>query len=261
MDTTGILTKGLPKAKKSLGQHFLKSTKVLEEIIQASNITDQDTILEIGPGQGALTDYLVAAKPKHLILIEKDRDLIPYLREKYGELDFVEIHEGDILTSQQIKLPEEYKVVANIPYYISSPILKYFLLHAVNVPISMTLLVQKEFAEKITALPPRATILSNTVQFLGLPTKIITVPKGAFSPPPKVDSAVLHIQLQKRIEGYRSLVKMMEKCFQQSRKKLSNSIDKNAINMNNTPDKGKLIQDLLQKRPEELTIEDWKLLL
>lgn len=261
MEDTGILTKALPKAKKSLGQHFLKSEKALKEIVEASEVSPEDTILEVGPGQGALTDHLVEARPKRLILIEKDDELVPYLKEKYAEYAFVEVYQGDVLVKNEVQITEPYKVVANIPYYISTPIMKHFLLKAENVPVLMTLLVQKEFAEKAMALAPKATPLSNMVRLVSEPKKVCDVPKGAFTPPPKVDSAVLCLRNIVRTKDVSKIVKLIEVCFQKGRKKLSNSIDKNMINMNNTPEKMERIQVLLQKRPEELSTEDWRLLL
>lgn len=250
------------KAKKSLGQHFLKSEKVLEEIIQVSDVSPEDTVLEVGPGRGALTNYLVRKEPKRLILVEKDHDLISFLQETYGHLSFVEIYEGDILTDTRIHLPKEYKVIANIPYYISTPILKHFLLKVEDIPTKMTLLVQKEFAEKVLSEPPYAHAVSVLVQSLMSGVKVCNVPKGAFSPPPQVDSAVLSLT-RKNMDKKSAVkaIKLAQHCFLQARKKLRNSIDKGILNMNNAIEIKARLTRLMESRPEELAIDDWHFLI
>lgn len=186
------------KAKKSLGQHFLKSQSALQKIHDAADITNTDVVLEVGPGTGALTELLVASAKK-VIAIEKDRDLIPILEEKFaaeiadGKLELLQ---ADILDFDPSILRKDlkikYKLVANIPYYITGAIIEKFL-STVYQPEMMVLLIQKEVAERIIARDRKESILSIAVKAYGIPKIIAKVPPGAFVPPPTVDSAILAI--------------------------------------------------------------------
>jgi len=182
------------RAKKSLGQHFLMHARTAERIADAAGITPTDTVLEVGPGTGLLTRALLA-RAGQVVAIEKDDELIPTLQETFAkelaEGRLTLIH-GDIRTADLSTLPERYRVVANIPYYITGEILRYFLSHS-HKPTSMTLLVQKEVAERI-ARSKKESLLSLSVKVYGTPKYEFTVPKGAFVPAPSVDSAVLSIR-------------------------------------------------------------------
>ncbi len=182
------------KTKKSLGQHFLTSPKILGDIVHTSHIEKGDTVLEIGPGMGTLTQALLESGA-FVTAIEKDDRLIPILTDKFskyiGSGDFAIVHE-DILEWKNT-LPQPYKIVANIPYYITGQIIRMFL-QSTNQPTSMTLLVQKEVAQRIVARDGKESLLSLSVKIYGKPVLIRTVPAGAFNPPPTVDSAVLHIE-------------------------------------------------------------------
>ncbi len=203
------------KAKKSLGQNFLKSEAALRAIIDAGELNEKDTVLEIGPGKGALTSRLLAYAGK-VIAIEKDKELIPFLQEKFEEEiktgKFVLV-EGDILDitprsvfSQVLGSPSptarpdhakthpsvSYKILANIPYNITGAILKKFLTD-IHQPSLMVLLVQKEVAERIVARDAKESLLSISVKTYGTPTYITKVPARYFSPAPKVDSAIIKI--------------------------------------------------------------------
>lgn len=190
-------------AKKSLGQHFLNSTHVLEQIIQAAQIKPEEKVLEIGPGMGVLTKALLAAGA-NVVSVEKDDRPISMLgitfEKEIAEGKLKLVH-GDILSdftqSSQVNLGElknaEYAIVANIPYYITGAILEKFLEHEPR-PNRMVLLVQKEVAERIVARDGKESILSVSVKAFGTPRIIAKVPPGAFTPPPTVDSAILIIE-------------------------------------------------------------------
>lgn len=191
------------KAKKHLGQHFLTSEKALRQMVAAGGVTTGDTILEIGPGKGALTKYLLGYGA-HVVAVEMDRDMVALLKHEYrAEIleSRLKLIEGDILSQSVLEnlgsrlsaLGSGYKLIANIPYYITGEIIRTFLTaeHTPQ-PTSMTLLVQKEVAERI-ARSEKESILSLSVKVYGTPHYIATVPAGAFSPPPKVDSAILHV--------------------------------------------------------------------
>lgn len=181
-------------AKKSLGQNFLMHRQTAERIVVAARLPPEATVLEIGPGTGLLTRALLAVAGK-VIAVEADGALVEQLEETFkdeigaGKLEL--IHE-DIRIFDTARLPEQYHLVANIPYYITGELLRGFL-SGPHKPLSMTFLVQKEVAERI-ARSRKESILSIAVKAYGIPTYAFTVPKGAFNPAPKVDSAVLHIR-------------------------------------------------------------------
>lgn len=216
---TDITTKKPHKAKKSLGQNFLKSILALNKIVEAGEISENDVILEIGPGKGALTEKLLE-KGCNVIAIEKDRDLIQVLQEKFQkeienkrlfliENDILELNlketESSFLSGPQFSSltarPDHekklflfpYKIIANIPYNITGAILKKFLTEE-NQPERMVLMVQNEVAQRIVARDGKESILSVSVKAYGEPKIIMKVAKRYFSPAPKVDSAIILIK-------------------------------------------------------------------
>lgn len=181
-------------AKKSLGQNFLMHAQTAERIVAAAELPAGATVLEIGPGTGMLTRALLAAGMQ-VVAVEADQELVPTLEETFagevagGRLTLVH---SDIRNFDVSSLPADYHLVANIPYYITGEIIRSFLTSKQK-PRSMTLLVQKEVAERI-ARDPKGSMLSIAVRTYGTPIYRFTVPRGAFRPAPKVDSAVLSIQ-------------------------------------------------------------------
>jgi 16S rRNA (adenine1518-N6/adenine1519-N6)-dimethyltransferase len=195
--------------KKSLGQHFLRSNGALAKIVEAAKLASADTVVEVGPGEGVLTELLLQQAGK-VIAVEKDDRLIPLLQKKFAsELasgKFELVH-GDILSlPTNYLLPTTYyKIVANLPYYITGQFLRTFLQGTAHPPAQMTLLLQKEVARRIACLPrqagtrrrqvaPKESVLSISVKAYGTPRYIDTVKAGSFVPPPKVDSAILNIE-------------------------------------------------------------------
>jgi 16S rRNA (adenine1518-N6/adenine1519-N6)-dimethyltransferase len=184
---------GLPRPRKRLGQHFLVDNTALERIADALAPTATDTVVEIGPGRGALTD-LLAARAKRVVAIELDRDLVPYLRARYALAGNVEVIERDVL---QVNLGEvaggDFLLAGNVPYYITTPIL----FHALEPPRATraVYLVQREVAERIVAPPGSRTYgaLSVNVQALATAELMAHVPSGAFRPPPAVESAIVRL--------------------------------------------------------------------
>lgn len=183
-----------------LGQHFLTNKKIIEDIVSAAQISKQNTILEVGPGRGVLTEAL-SIKAKKIIAVEKDKNLVQFLKERFKSKKNINIVEGDIL---KIRLDSghsganlghlgRYKIVANIPYYITSRFLRLFLSQARLRPSLMVLMVQREVAERIVAKDKKESLLSLSVKAYGKPEIIKIVRKGNFSPPPKVDSAIIKI--------------------------------------------------------------------
>ncbi len=228
-------------------------------MVDAAKISKKDIVLEIGPGLGSLTE-LLAEHAKKVLSIEKDRELIPILQKKFSEQKKVKIIEGDILRLdlKKLSLKSRYKIVANIPYYITGKFLRLFLgEHHLGVPppSTMVLMVQKEVAQRIIARPEfirgagKESLLSLSVKAYGKPSIVRIVPRGAFSPPPKVDSAIIAINnisdvwFQKNHIDSSVFFKILRDAFQKKRKTLKNSI--------------KIDGKFGQKRPEDLSLDDW----
>ena len=253
------------KPKKSLGQNFLKSGKIAQEIVEAGEVGPEDIVLEVGPGKGILTEELLK-KAKKVVAVEKDEQLAEFLKEKFAtEINNgkLEIIFGDILQSQISNLKSKkfkYKIIANIPYYITSRFLRTFL-ESDNQPSLMVLMVQKEVAERIVGRNKLArrrggeSLLSISVKAYGRPEIIRKVPAGYFSPAPKVDSAVLKISgISKEFFQDISEKKFFEiakKGFSQKRKMLINNLkaQKDDFMACNIDEKA---------RAENLSLEQWK---
>ncbi len=191
--------------KKSLGQNFLTSIPARLAIVEAGEVVPSDTILEIGPGKGFLTKALLDTGA-HVVALEKDRELLPLLSENFSshtESGHLTLIEGDVLTFNPITYnlsptnhllqPAKYKLIANIPYYITGAILSHFLTHK-NHPSTMVVLVQKEVAIRVCARDAKESLLSLSVKAYGEPKLVYRVNKGSFFPIPTVDSAVLQIK-------------------------------------------------------------------
>jgi len=180
--------------KKSLGQNFLHDPKIIGDIVRASGAKEHDTVLEIGPGEGTLTRGLLDTGA-HVVSVEKDDRLISVLEEKFKneiESGQFELIHADVLDFTLPKNFKKFKIIANIPYYITGQIIRMFL-ESEHQPESMTLLVQKEVAERIVTRDSKESLLSLSVKVFGEPKYVRTVGRGAFSPQPNVDSAILHI--------------------------------------------------------------------
>jgi 16S rRNA (adenine1518-N6/adenine1519-N6)-dimethyltransferase len=185
-------------AKKSLGQNFLKSKTALFKMVEAGEITESDTVIEVGPGKGALTEKLLEKGCK-VIAIEKDHRLIELLQETFSKQiseNKLEIIHDDVLNFQpntyNLK-PYTYKIIANIPYYITGQFLRKFL-ETDNQPERIVVMVQKEIAQRIIANDKKESLLSISVKAFGQPKMVMKVDKEHFSPQPKVDSAILAIK-------------------------------------------------------------------
>lgn len=211
-------------AKKSLGQHFLRSERALNTIIEAGKLTQEDAVLEIGPGEGVLTTKLLE-RAGHVIAVEKDDHLYEELRGKFKNEKLELIH-GDVL-DLNIETFKNYKLVANIPYNITGAILEKFL-SADTQPTLIVLLVQKEVAERIVARDKKESILSISVKAYGTPHYVEKVLAGSFAPAPKVDSAIIAIEdiSKKFFEKFseREFFALLHAGFKSKRKKLSSNL-------------------------------------
>jgi len=276
--TRRLLRQSNLQARKGLGQHFLVDGAVLETVTSAAEITAGDIILEIGPGLGILTRELVR-QAGYVIAIELDKKLAAILGQTLTSFNNVTIINGDILKLDPVSLLQEqktkfsptltnlfsYKVVANLPYYITSPVLRHFLEASVK-PQIMVVMVQKEVAEAIVARPGQMSVLSISVQFYGEPRIIDYVPSRCFYPAPEVDSAVLRIDLYPQpavaVPDESSFFELARAGFASPRKQLVNSL---AQGLGKT--KAEVLPLLAgadvapQRRAETLTLSEWARLL
>ncbi len=215
-------------AKKVLGQHWLHDKVSLRAIVKAANIQAGDVVLEIGSGQGSLTDELLRAKAK-VIALEYDTELITHLHNKYDTRPSTEIiiQEGDIRRFDLNKMPPGYKIVANIPYYLTANVLR-MLTETDHKPAVAVILVQKEVAERVAAKPGYMSALSAIVQLYYLVSLGLVVPSGMFTPSPKVDSQLLVLQWRPRPlfkdVSQRQFIQLIKLGFAQPRKTLANNL-------------------------------------
>jgi 16S rRNA (adenine1518-N6/adenine1519-N6)-dimethyltransferase len=259
---SNLLNKYGLRPKKGLGQNFLSDPGVLQKVVRAGGVTSTDTILEIGPGLGSLTRYLAAAA-REVVVVEIDHAMLGPLGEVLAPFDNVRVVHGDILAlPPQEWLPAgPYSVVANIPYYITSALIR-MLLESSNPPERLALTVQKEVAERICSSPPRMSLLALSVQVYGEPQIAARIPAGAFFPPPKVDSAVVRLdRYADPLIGERYLdafFQLARAGFQQKRKTLRNAL---AAGLGwKKPDMAELLTAAgidPDRRAQTLTLREW----
>jgi 16S rRNA (adenine1518-N6/adenine1519-N6)-dimethyltransferase len=259
------------KPRKRLGQHFLVDEAVLERILSAAELSPGDIVVEIGPGLGILTEGL-ARQGARVIAVEVDAKLVALLKKRLGGFPDVRIVRADILKTAPRQLLGEnlpasdlargYKVIANLPYYITSPVLSHFL-EAQPRPSKMVIMVQKEVGETIAAAPGKMRLLSVKAQFYSKPVIVSYVPAGSFYPPPKVDSVILRLDVYSQppieISDVAGFFDIVMHGFSSPRKQLRNSL---AHSLEMPPDQ---VASLLEKagieakrRAETLTLEEWR---
>lgn len=251
--------------KKSLGQNFLFDQNVLSRIVTAASVTAVDHILEIGPGLGSLT-RLLAQTAASVTAVELDDRFLPILRRELAGFDNVRLVHGDILQQNPADwFARPYKVVANVPYYITGAILRH-LLSAEIKPSRMVLTVQKEVAERVTAVPPQMSLLAVSVQFYGEAQIVDTIKAGAFWPRPEVDSAVVRIDLEgERIntndtDFEKRFFRIVRAGFGQKRKQLQKNLRQ--LDLSREQITAALAHAGVdgRRRAETLTVDEWRLL-
>ncbi len=250
------------KPKKGLGQNFLTDRASLQKVITAAEIQPEDTILEIGPGLGSLT-VLLAEEAKRVVAVELDSRLVKALEDILDPYPNIELIHGDILEVNLNDLFTQpgYLVVANIPYYLTSALIRQ-LLEAEHAPQRLVLTVQKEVAQRICAGPGELSLLALSVQVYGEPRITDHIPSGAFYPSPKVDSAVVRVDLypqpripQNRLEDFFALTKAG---FSQKRKTLQNAISAGMYWEKDMT--GKLLKSAgidPKRRAQTLSLDEW----
>lgn len=260
------------KPSKRLGQHFLVDRGVLRDIIAAAELTKDDMALEIGPGIGTLTTEL-AKRAQKVIAVEKDKKMVEILEETLNGYDNIKCVQADILKKDVLKdifflegaYKGTYKVVANLPYYIVAPVTRLFL-EMERSPQVMTLMVQKEVAQRICAKPPRMNLLAVSVQFYAEPKIVRYVRKASFWPQPKVDSAIIKIIPRQPIsrQTYSDTMlrerffKIVKAGFSQPRKQLLNNLS-GKLKVDKRRAKTLLLKSNINphQRAENLSVGDW----
>jgi len=255
------------RARKGLAQHFLTSRNILHKIVAAAELSSDDVVMEVGPGLGVLTRELVQQAGK-VIAVELDDKLAAILQERlpgYQNLsvinrDIMEV-EPEALLQEQAPKRKNYKVVANLPYYITSAVVRHFL-EATIKPELLVIMVQKEIAQAITAKPGKMSLLAVSVQFYGKPKVITYVPAECFYPSPKVESAVLRIDVYPKpavaVGDNDSFFRLVRAGFTASRKQIANSLSQGL----GLP-KGDILPLLAKagietkRRSETLSLEEW----
>lgn len=255
--------------RKSLGQHFLTNRLITARIVDVAQLKPGDCVVEVGPGLGILTEELAgklsASSGGKIIAIELDDNLLPLLRERFAAMPQVSFIHADVLeiTPGALTGGGPYKVVANLPYYITSAVLRHFLEADVK-PASLTVMVQREVAERMAAKPPDMSLLAVGVQLYGKPKVLFRVPPGAFNPPPKVESAVVQIEVYSPAErpvvplSDKDFFKVAQAGFSQKRKQVANTLS-SGLHLG----KADVIAGLKAagieptRRAETLTIAEW----
>ncbi len=261
-DTKKLLQESSFFPSKRLGQNFLVDEKILDKIVASANILETDTVLEIGPGTGTLTRKL-SEKAKKVIATEKDEKIIPLLKKNISDKNNISVVNEDILN---FPLPKEsYKVVANMPYYITSPVIKK-LLETKNPPNLLLLTIQKEVALRIIENPPKMNLLALSVQLFGKPEILFHISPSCFHPKPSVSSSLIKITPQKTEnhseDFYKTLFLMAKIAFSHPRKQVKKNlllpINKKKINTEKAIISIQKAGIGLERRAQTLSVEDWK---
>jgi 16S rRNA (adenine1518-N6/adenine1519-N6)-dimethyltransferase len=259
---SALLKKHNLRPDKNLGQNFLTDPSILDNIVDAAEVKSQDTVLEIGAGLGHLTRHLAAAA-KQVVAVELDKRLISILEQNLQSLNNIRIVQGDILQLKPGDLVSEdnYLVVANIPYYITSSIIRNLLESGVK-PKRIVLTIQYEVAQRVCAVSGQMSVLALSVLMYGEPILVRRIPAEAFYPPPKVDSAVIRIDLYPEpvlpAEKRELFFKLIKAGFLHKRKTLRNSL---STGLKWAPEKTETLLSAAeinpQRRAETLSLSEW----
>lgn len=254
------------RPSKGLGQHFLTDRGLVARIAAVAGLAPGATVVEVGPGLGILTRALLdrVGPAGRVVAVELDRRLAAWVRAELGAHPALTVVEGDVLRQAPAALaPDDapYALVANLPYTITSAVLRHFL-DSPRRPAGLTVMVQREVAERIVARPPAMSILAVAIQFYGLPTIALRVGRGAFLPPPKVDSAVVHVAVRERSplpeREIAPFFAIVNAGFGQRRKQLLNSLAA-GLHLPKPPLLAALAAAGIapDRRAETLTVEEW----
>ena len=230
-ETEFLLKKNGLKANKKLGQNFLINEEIISQIVEKANVSKDDVIIEIGPGLGSLTAKLLE-NAQRVIAIELDSNMVNLLKTRFSLYDNFEIIEQDVLKVNLKEIVDKYdsvKVVANLPYYITTPIVMKLLEDKLKLK-SITVMVQKEVGERFCALPNSKEYgaITVSINYYTIPKIIIDVPKENFSPIPEVDSCVINLEIRERppvnLKDEKKFFNLIKSAFSQRRKTINNSL-------------------------------------
>ena len=270
-ETKLILKKYNIKANKSLGQNFLINNEVVENIVNSSEISNQDVVIEIGPGLGTLTKVLLE-KAKKVICIELDKKMIKILNDRFNLYNNIEILNQDVLKvdlktlikNEKANGAKNVKIVANLPYYITTPIIMKLLEEELDLE-SITVMIQKEVADRLIAIPSKKNTgaITYSVYYYAESEEIMEVPNSSFIPEPEVTSKVIKLKLRKepvvKVENAEIMFRIIKCAFMQRRKTLLNSLTNTNV-FKNKEEGIKILENLglnVNSRAENLTIEDY----
>jgi 16S rRNA (adenine1518-N6/adenine1519-N6)-dimethyltransferase len=252
------------RPRKDLGQNFLADPVALGRIVDAADLTSEDTVLEVGAGLGTLT-RLLAERAGRVVAVELDARLTEILQSQFSSLSNVQIVQGDVLALPDLGLAHlAYKVVGNLPYYITSAVLRHFL-EGEPCPCLMVVTVQREVAERIVARPGEMSLLAVSVQFYSRPRIVARIPAGAFYPPPQVDSAVLRLDVERQPTvalapeiDERTFFRTVRAGFAQKRKTLRNALSAGlGITAGQVEERLTGIGIDPRRRAQTLSLEEW----
>lgn len=267
-ETMYILKKYNISANKKLGQNFLINEDIVNGIIDKANVQKDDLIIEIGPGLGTLTNKLLQYSGK-VICIELDKRMIKILEDRFINEnlciineDILKVNLNELIQKEKTKTINKVKVVANLPYYITTPIIMKLLEERIDID-SITVMVQKEVADRITATPESGDsgAITYSINYYAKPSVVLDVPKESFIPAPEVDSNVIKLEILKEpgvnVKSEELFFKIIKLAFMQKRKTLLNSLSNgNILKSKNEVEKMLKILDIDEKiRPEKLTLE------
>jgi 16S rRNA (adenine1518-N6/adenine1519-N6)-dimethyltransferase len=256
------------RPSRERGQNFLIDPQALQAVVEAAQLEPTDTVLEVGPGLGVLT-YELVQQAGRVITVELDKRLAARIRDEFNGAANLEVVQSDVLRIQPGELLGDqmhYKVVANLPYQITSAVLRHFL-EAKLPPDLMVVMVQWEVAQRIVAQPPEMSILAYSVQFYAEPEIVACVPAAAFIPSPKVDSAVLRLRRRTeppvQVDDVDAFFRTIKAGFLQARKKLANALPTGLASMGVKLEKDPILRALKaagidpDRRAETLTLQEW----
>lgn len=269
-ETKNIMRRYNIKPNKSLGQNFLINSEVVENIVQSSDITKDDMVIEIGPGLGVLTKYLLE-KAKKVVCIELDTKMVKILQDRFSEHDNIEIINTDVLKINLNEIIEKnkgeirkVKVVANLPYYITTPIIMKLIEDRLDIE-SITVMIQKEVADRLIEIPggKNTGAITYTVYYYCTSKKIMEVPNTSFIPEPEVTSEIIKMDLRDKpvvdVENPQIMFRIIKSAFMQRRKTLLNALTNTNVFINKEQGINTLKELNLKEnvRAEELTIQDF----
>ena len=255
------------RPNRELGQNFLVDPGALAEIVGAAELAPDDTVLEVGPGLGVLTWELVQHAGR-VIAVELDKRLAERLRDEFRDTANLQVIQADVMKFRPVDVAgdQPYKVVANLPYQITSAIIRYFL-EVQPAPELLVIMVQWEVAQRIIAQPPDMSVLAHSVQLYAEPELVARVPASSFVPSPKVNSAVLRLRRRPApavaVDDIDALFRTIKAGFLQARKKLSNALPAGLSGMGIRADKQETVAALRRagvdpdRRAETLTLAEW----